>query len=644
MALREASIFNGFRVVVGDEIAGGLTLLKVQEKKIKCKNDNFSSQVQVYNDDPFFVFSNARYLTFDNSTIFEITDLIKNGDYTTFFIQYLTSVRQLGQTDNSYYIDAITPPTLQQLNLSQNDYLEILGESARFGKKTFSNSDLALNGGNDFVFAVKIRLSEIPQNLNRYLDYDFEPHDAPTIKRGNGGNFAYAPVSDGRTPPTDSVPREYNDFTQFDNAVSVLLLIPSAEFAVLRSPNDAEFMLTRRNFLAALSSLITDLTLSIEITILSSQSLWVVGASGISGFVRPVEMDVRREIESYDKIILPKSDDRDPVSTIEWGGMLRLFQNDSESYPCIVLQTDSGNDSNYYGFAESLNYIYAPIRENTYPPETNPCLKLDFLGNSIDISKGMVLNSQNRGIYFQRGNQSIRVFTNFGKSVYTDVTTTFEFAKNAYSNYDAYQKSNIDMLNAQSTEVLKQQQRQQRDMQTINEVQTGLKAVTSSAMSFATGNIAGGSMNLLNAGADIAFSEMKGNLQRQNDMANLKLAQLQAHEKAASLIVPSSEIKGTVDLLTSFLTIKKSFVFGNSGEISALVVTYLDYPEPESQRLRYRERIAEYVIKNDILIKTTDLTAVNAEWLPVSYIRLSLKRTDSATNDKNFVIFGYINV
>ena len=55
-----------------------------------------------------------KYITFDDSAVFEIKDCIKNLKYTTLFIQYLSNIT-FDTADSNFMIDGISVSTLQKI-------------------------------------------------------------------------------------------------------------------------------------------------------------------------------------------------------------------------------------------------------------------------------------------------------------------------------------------------------------------------------------------------------------------------------------------------------------------------------------------------------------------------------------------------
>ena len=91
-----------------------------------------------------------KYITFDDSAVFEITDAIKNGNYTTIFVQYLSNI-SFDTADSNFRVDAVSARRLQDLGLDLNKFVEILGN-----KTTVERTDLiAENNSEPFLYAIK---------------------------------------------------------------------------------------------------------------------------------------------------------------------------------------------------------------------------------------------------------------------------------------------------------------------------------------------------------------------------------------------------------------------------------------------------------------------------------------------------------
>ena len=83
MALKQATIFKDFNKHNGENES--YIFQKVEPITISVKNDNFATQVEIYDESEETDFFAYKYITFDDSAIFEITDCMKNEKYTTLF-------------------------------------------------------------------------------------------------------------------------------------------------------------------------------------------------------------------------------------------------------------------------------------------------------------------------------------------------------------------------------------------------------------------------------------------------------------------------------------------------------------------------------------------------------------------------------
>lgn len=226
----------------------------------------------------------------------------------------------------------------------------------------------------------------------------------------------------------------------------------------------------------------------------------------------------------------------------------------------------------------------------------------------------------------------MRIYFNIEKNLYTDIQTSIEFAKDAFSNFEAYQKANIELINRQGTATQQQQQQQQRELQTLNTVTKGANTLISSIASFASGDIGSGITNLLGGGVNIASEEIKFNMQMQNDKANLQLQQQQALERAQSILTPVNEFSGSVPLHIAFLTQPQTTKI-TTGGLYYFSLGYLDLNDVQLQILR------RYIFDNKILQKATDTTALSApEWTNGIY-QVRINNRSAINTRKDLIIF-----
>lgn len=570
MALKVAKIFKDFLITANTDNTG-VRFVMNEPLDVSVKNDNFASQVEILDNADTTDLFDYKYITFDGAAVFEITDAIKNGKYTTLFVQYLSNIT-FDAYDPNFRVDAVSARTLQRLGLDINDFLQILGNNVVVQTEDVTAFDDPTQ--ELFLYAVKLRLSEIPQNLNRYLDYDgsVKTDGATGNNRGFWRNRVFVSSYNQR----DELPNDAKQFVQFDNAVTVILPIPSrGKFGrydmniYIYKPNGSYVTQSCNlsTLIIALNELITDLTLTAEITVLSGRSIMFMttNSGGAQQDMQPMEITYNEsEGRTNINVRLTGAGSAGDPSTPIFGSYLRLTEDSKNTNPNmhyyhIALMLEGDDTGNPYsgcnGIWELYNYFSVHINGVS---NKRALLSFTMLNNTIDISQ-----LRNDYVLLQRRSQSIRVYVDYERNIYTDIQTTFEFAKNAYSNYDAYKAANIDLTQQQQFDMLKQQQKQARDLQTVDTSFAAVSGVMGAAQAAGAGFVAGGAGGAVLGGltsaaksaASIAQNEIKFNMQQQNQIANAKLAALQEHERARSTIVPSSELHGSLTFLDAFIAV-----------------------------------------------------------------------------------------
>ena len=533
--LKQATIFKDFRIST-NATNTAVQFTKVSPLSISVKNDNFSSQVQILDNADTTDLFDYKYITFDNSAVFEIKDCIKNEKYTTIFIQYLSNIT-FDEANANFRVDAVSAATLQRLGLNVNEFLQILGNAAEIKRVNYIAEESSTD--NFLMLAIRLRYSELPQNLSKcyYMNESNVPTIADIVDNLNVKSEVYNPsIANINQLPQDNQLNE----TSADNATVVIIPIPIHETDYFSIFSAYSHYYSFTYFVNTLSTLITDLTLSAEIIILTNKTITLLHDG------EPKYMTFR--IPGRGFITLPdvSTDLNNFLNLVRFPSTLYdVATNKLKAAPCFVMggkkETISSINKTYI-FYEFFEYkkIILPVLQSNEAYTT-----LSILNNDIDISQ-----IKNDYIYIKRENGKIRIYVDIERNIYTDIITTLEFAKNAYSNYEAYTKSNIELVNNQNIASLNQQQQQQRKTQTLDNVISGANSFKNAAFSLGMGSPLGAIGALVGGGIEIAADEAKFNLSQQNATANQKLAASQAMDKLRTTIVPSSDLKGSVNLTT----------------------------------------------------------------------------------------------
>lgn len=608
MSLKTASIFKDFIISVNAENTA-VTFYKVSPLSVSVKNDNFATQVQILDNADTTDLFNYKYITFDDSATFEITDCIKNEKYTTLFIQYLSNIT-FDTANSNFRVDGVSVSKLQYLGLNVNQLFEILGNNIDFDIVNYQNTPSTIP--NNFIFAIKLRFSEMPQNLNkRFLDTGFVTDATNNLTYGN--NIFNPPQSH-----PDTKPSKFNQTTSTDNAVTVIIPMPILSYSItelyfINGDITKSYKYSLQSFINTLSVLITNITLSAEVVLFSKYTLAFV--TGRTEDVKYIDM----ENVNFTLPIFENETQKNAFLNLIRVPSDLVTSNETTAAPCFLIQGSTNAE-----IVENLEYFKIILP----PREANEIfVSMRFLGNDIDIS-----SLKNDYIYIKRYIGKMRVYVDIEKNIYTDIVTTLEFAKNAYSNFEAYQKANIELVNSQNTAALQQQQQQKRGLQTISSVTSGVNTAIGAVSQFASGNIAGGITGLLSGGVNIASEEIKFNMQQQNERANNKLAAAQALERARGTITPSSDLNGSINLATAIYS-ELQGATSTARYLHILKITLTDMQ---------LAAIEKYIFENFAMDKITDITQITKpEWQTLNnFYQIKIANRSAINTRKDLIIFA----
>lgn len=609
--LKTASIFKDFRISFNTE-STAVTFYKVSPLSVSVKNDNFAEQVQILDNDDTTDLFDYKYITFDDSAVFEITDCIKNDKYTTLFIQYLSNITF--DTENSNFrVDGISVATLQRLGFDINQFAEILGNSLKIDYVNYNAEDI--DEQEYFIFGIKLRLSELPADLN--YRFTGTGNEVTLVTDDlNVGNTIYNPsIANVEIAPDDLLSE-----TSIDNAKTVIIPMPLSAITLLRFGAANTYGFQFKDVINTLSKLITNLTLTAEIIPITSNTLVfmhdfmpknITIEQGILG-TEIIIPDVAPDIAKFTNML------RAPSGLVDEGV--------TKAAPCFVMDgmvTGTGQSTRKWNICEVFDFIKINLPETA---ANESYINTIILDNSIDISK-----VKNNYFYLKRGNGYIRIYIDIEKNIYTDIVNTLEFAKNVYSNFEAYQKSNIELVNSQNNAALQQQQQQKRGLQTVSSVTSGVNTAIGAVSQFASGNILGGVTGLLSGGANIASEEIKFNMQQQNERANNKLAAAQALERARSTITPSSDLKGSVSLITAL----KGAYNADENYITPIILSKVRLTPMQMYTIQ------KYIFDNAITDKVSNISQiVKPEWQTIyNFYQAKISNKSAINTRKDLIIF-----
>lgn len=646
MALKTAKMFKDFIITWSSE-HDMLAIVPRETQNVFVKNDNFATQVTIKCDTDINFFD-YKYITFDDKTIFEITDVIKNKNYATLFIRYLTYIDlsiiydtlSPYVTEKDLQINGVSAATLSKLGLDVNEVLRVLGKNAK-QDIYYAYAEESDDGipSKQFFYAVKLRFSECPQNLTDMIVGE-SPSYSPSIseKEGiTGKDLADATfVLNTKTKITNTtISRQL--FNGFDSAFTAILIIPWAkENGVLTFINtstgdekDASYKdITFQNFLYTLDALISDLTISAELVLYHTGELVTFSAEENARNMLEIKQDVDSRGNIFYRYCVPLSPDdfgAGAPNPVRFSGMIRRIKG---YYPVFCLNSYKNPTSSTTYKASGFAEIFAPYDLRIKSPSNYPdriYTSLRIMGNEVDLRE-----CRENYVTIYRHQGGARIYSDFARNVYTDIVTTFEYTKNAYSDYEAYKKANIELVQNQKNVTLIQQQQQERDVQTTRNVFTGINAGINAIKS---GNIFGALDSIVSGGMHIAQEEVQLNMAQQNERANIALANEQELERARATIIPASEMAGSLSLLSELYSDTESNNFRYA---------FWSYRFFDVTTIGY-SRIENFVFENTIIDKVIDFSQIRIpEWQKKhDFYQYSLTNFNKLNTKKSVTIYGF---
>lgn len=578
--LKTAKIFKSFTLDIRQSDAA-VRLSAFSPYDIRYKSDNNVTSVRIRIDGNINPFE-YKYFTADEETLFEITGIVKNNDLYIFNLKYLTHC-PLNVYTTEFLATKTTPKKFKNLALTITDLISIIGkENITINRKSSSSTQV--------WFFLKIEFTEFPQN-------DFYAYNRPNgtfIKQQFGAQLKglLGNLTARISAPNEETALSLRNLTANTDKTVFYIPIPATfsngtmsnagSLNIISSAYSKSFPLYLASFTDIVSQLVSDLTFAMSVvpvtpnkssvyltTILNNvanftpitctNSVFFIRNPSITGdtylfyksllFMKPTQTAVSPETDSY--------------------------------YPVLTNLFALENREPSAGFFDLNTYIPIDI---TYQGQEFP-LCCEFLGNVISLENY-------KRIYIQNLDKIIRFYRDYDANDYIDIPSTFEYTKSAFSNYEAYTKSNIELLNRQNLEQLKLSQEFDKKNFRLNQVNTGVGAIANSiTRAGIAGSLAGAATAAQGIGElltnDISYQYKVEMENRKNE-----LSALQAREEAQSLIVPGTIINGTVSLEKIYHRLYPA----TGNEFISAIAFYTFIPSTTAEVFLYR-----YVIKNKIV-------------------------------------------
>lgn len=627
MALKTAKMFKDFIISANADNSAVMFTMR-DAVDILAKNDNFASEVLVKSVSGVDFFD-YRYITFDGEAVFEITDVVKNGNYYMFSVQYLSNIT-FDKMDENFYVDGVSAKTLQKLGIDLSEFVSILGKNSDYVKLDYVNNDKKTDKASYFIFAVKITFSEPPQNLRG-------------VQIGADGSFQLlsegaAPLKSNRTAniyaeDTEDANVDISAFETVNSGYTAYIPFPTYRYTRMAASckesglysEDGLYQLTVSDFLETLNSLITDLTTSINFVLLSLKNLLTFPASYDAEKFLTITPPISNT--SPAKFVFRYSNASTTSGLAQAFGGCLYYVSASLRYPIIFVSLSYvGKETE--DVPEGVAVVNRPTK--LYVRNSKDINKvftqLLLLGNEIplvDLRKDYVL------IYEK--NNNLRVFVDFEKNVYVDIETSIEYVKDAYSNYEAYKKANIDLVQTQQARALRQQQQQQWETFTAKNTAQGVSTLL---------NMIFNPLGAIKGAADYASNSITNtmllNMMQENERANLKLAQVQEHERARATILPASELNGSLTFASAVFN--KNAMRDNTEAVTLFALRYANI----TNDITFHS-LERYIFDNDINDKVQDVADIKLPtWQKLhNYYKAYLKNTNPKNNRKALTVYAF---
>lgn len=532
-------------------VAGGV-------REIRYKRDNsvldFSCRLEeLAGESPF----DFKYFTADGEAIFEIVTANRNGNLWEFTLKFLTHYRLGTNISERFFISGQTPHEENKLNMSVNEIIGAIGNAASLLKVEFGNSA-------NFGFFIKIKTSSMPQNLYIFDRTDRTWHASNYSAQQRGyGSYSTNAIS----PPLPSEfeqlkTKKFSDYNINDYSYTFYIPVPVSGSKNQKSElkikyasggEGVDFSLTLNDytFFAALSALITDITTSVDIVPCSQYR----SALGVLTTDKVVPITAKRKafslrtdytLDYSQDSILPS----DPPRYVGDGTLLGIKSpqpyppngSDFDFYPVFWCETSPmpSAGGRLQGFAQNYDFIDIPANSDAQNI-------LIFLGNEIELVDSAA-SFENERLWAKVNEDGIRIYTRFSANDFVDIDNSVEFDKNAFSNFQAYIKSNIALSNSQELAQLRLQQTWERRTHYLDQTEAGIKGISSAVSGGLKSGVKGAVTAGLTAALDMADSEVRYQMKVAQQNAQTEMSQKQALERASQTIVPGTTLKGAVNL------------------------------------------------------------------------------------------------
>lgn len=479
--------------------------------------------------------SEFRYFFLQNDalvrgTLYEITNIYSNlNDIYNFQLKYIGQINYNPTSHkfdfNEYRIDGQTPADIQYLHLSYNNLCDILGKIQEFEKSDLlhiykQNVTSYTKEKNDKAVlpALRLRFSQIPDNLK----YDIYGNECKT---GQNVDFLFKGATQYKEwiDENESIKREIKAYVNcFNKQATAIIPLPfiypsniykPTKLKIIDGKNPYSYKEAFFDFNTVINDLIlanSDLLESIDLILIDKNSLLFQNGNtnAENKHTTPFKFWDDDSDSNEAKYVIELTGTTKPKTT----ETIRFFNKEGYKTPFIFLGTTKDED---FGAMEVLHLIEIPFRENDYEKSSDykqrNYLFLNIFNDIIDISRWQ---PQNKIMYKADMTNTAKLYIDTKTTIlsdYIELQTSLEFEKNAYSDFEAYKKANIELVQQQEKAQLKINQTKNLASLGMNQLFSSISNKVNALGKFLTGGL----------GLDDAFSST--NLSGLQDVANLSL-------------------------------------------------------------------------------------------------------------------------
>lgn len=608
MAGLTAILFSHF------ELSNDTSLKPHSPKYVNCRVGNGSNNIIIYglakNDTEHI--NMYRYIYFGSEEVYEIINYtilgVRSSSPSNTNINIRLSIRFLMHYElyfslghEGYTVKAQSPTYLMDAGINKNELVNVIyNKKIAFNRDYVSASLFNNNASVPMHPALKITYSQLPQSFDRA--FTGKGVINTTVPQGGYAlNTQYSFDSDVEVNYADIIASAQSQLDAPMAAtrgnVTVIVPIPVADITKLtiRQGNGLflNYQFGRNAFGASLPYLLNDLVQEVSITYITDDTLLLFNKKNRFCDCKITYQNMGNTTSQISFTISARNQSGQFAEDYAFGNMIRgISAADIQSLgmvPIFVLKCnpDASATTLLEGILEGYSYMQLPKPQGMNSSNII-FTSLDFAGNKVDLTGYNYITDP--PLCIKRLPKGIRIYTNYNLRDYVDLPLDYDYSKNAFGNYVAYQKANLELAEKQALDAQKLNYEYQVNKSFNNPAQWTRALTGALSASLLTGSpVAGG--GVLIGGALNSYTNF---LQAQNDNAHavekINLNFSQQKQYAQKAFFPQEYIKGTT-LLNDIM------LFNGTNDIDKIILCSYEYYEPDDIT-----EIVHYIYDNNLMI------------------------------------------